>query len=548
MGLIYCCCRNSEKKTYAAKKEDSSDQSARFDDISHEGNLIPSDENQQDGSYKAADIAGNAVIQGRHSHYLPSDTEDKLHLVANDSMEREIASDLGMDQSQSLTSESATGGIYSEGSCNRSYGEKSNILPPTGSPVTFPDKRKDTLEAQASKLREELEFHRKTHEEERRKMEEDLQRNREKIKQLEEDRNELLNRISSQAAARMTHDNPNITDLSDQNRPTKISERYSELYDNQWTDAFENLQKNHHLEEATAIEVLLDVLSVSFDECKEVRRLKENLLKALKRYIGEDEDNEDVTILEVMRTLKSTKRNIKKMQDEFNQHVHSKLDTENNYKEILSEIRPYVDECVEICLLMNIQEPPLELRGLESSSSSAFDSSAFKPYTESGNKIEFIVWPAMYLYQNGPLLCKGVAQGMSDSSNVLKSMGTKHDEDENEFQIEVNVQQRDPKRDSNIDQVPNDKNVDNEEKQHKEKRKESHSSQDSRREISSHQLQNKTEKSITQDGQSDGSTHVDQTKQSTHSTLNLPTEKRVQEKVETPPKIKNKTVIIVTHL
>ena len=44
---------------------------------------------------------------------------------------------------------------------------------------------------------------------------------------------------------KLTDNNPNIADLSDRNRPTKLAERYTELYDNQWTDAFEIINNNN---------------------------------------------------------------------------------------------------------------------------------------------------------------------------------------------------------------------------------------------------------------------------------------------------------------
>ena len=44
---------------------------------------------------------------------------------------------------------------------------------------------------------------------------------------------------------KLTDNNPNIADLSDMNRPTKLAERYTELYDNQWTDAFEIINNNN---------------------------------------------------------------------------------------------------------------------------------------------------------------------------------------------------------------------------------------------------------------------------------------------------------------
>lgn len=55
--------------------------------------------------------------------------------------------------------------------------------------------------------------------------------------------------------------NPNITDLSDSNRPTKIAEKYNELYDNEWTDALEHLAEVYT--EENAITELLTCIQVN---------------------------------------------------------------------------------------------------------------------------------------------------------------------------------------------------------------------------------------------------------------------------------------------
>ena len=57
-------------------------------------------------------------------------------------------------------------------------------------------------------------------------------------------------------------DNPNVADLSDPNRPTKLGEMISELYDNEWTDAFEELQRNGRSERAS-IGTLLETFKVN---------------------------------------------------------------------------------------------------------------------------------------------------------------------------------------------------------------------------------------------------------------------------------------------
>ncbi|KAK3582925.1 hypothetical protein CHS0354_009732 [Potamilus streckersoni] len=66
-------------------------------------------------------------------------------------------------------------------------------------------------------------------------------------------------RLSQFAGERLRQENTDITDLADVDRATKLAEAYSELYDNEWTDAFEEL-KNSGLTENDAIGKLLDIL------------------------------------------------------------------------------------------------------------------------------------------------------------------------------------------------------------------------------------------------------------------------------------------------
>lgn len=61
-------------------------------------------------------------------------------------------------------------------------------------------------------------------------------------------------------SVKLRDNNPNIADLSDQFRPTKLGEQFSELYDNEWTDAFDALQSC--VGERHAISFLLDIVMV----------------------------------------------------------------------------------------------------------------------------------------------------------------------------------------------------------------------------------------------------------------------------------------------
>ena len=82
---------------------------------------------------------------------------------------------------------------------------------------------------------------------------------------------------------------------------------------------------------------------------------------------------------------------------------------ERNVLTCLSNKKQYMLKCVEICWMMVCHSPPVHLEW--NYTGQEFDHQLIKPFTEDGTKVEFVVWPVMFLHKNGPLLCKGVAQG-----------------------------------------------------------------------------------------------------------------------------------------
>lgn len=71
-----------------------------------------------------------------------------------------------------------------------------------------------------------------------------------------------VTRLCELASARLRHNNPAIADLSDQNRATKLAEKLSELYDNEWTDTFEAAKEKTKKDDQIIAESLRDILKV----------------------------------------------------------------------------------------------------------------------------------------------------------------------------------------------------------------------------------------------------------------------------------------------
>jgi hypothetical protein len=74
----------------------------------------------------------------------------------------------------------------------------------------------------------------------------------------------LFYRLSELASSRLRHNNPDIADLSDENRATKLAEKLSELYDNEWTDLFEATKTKCKDEDRCIAEGLRDILKVKY--------------------------------------------------------------------------------------------------------------------------------------------------------------------------------------------------------------------------------------------------------------------------------------------
>lgn len=240
------------------------------------------------------------------------------------------------------------------------------------------------------------------------------------IRQLEERNNETLTRLSAMASAKLTDGNANIADLSDENRPTKLSEKFSELYDNEWTNAFEFLTEIKKLDEETAILTLLKVLCVIYLDCKtKANEDYKSLVTGIQSFIvlKDQEIPKDFLKFAKDARKKNFKGELKNVRKKVKENIHKIFPDKTVRK--TEAVKKYLETSLQLCWLMAVQDPPVHMDTVISKSDEPYDSNTHKQYTKSGTLIDYIVWPAIYLCENGSLLAKGIAQCKEDRTPIL---------------------------------------------------------------------------------------------------------------------------------
>lgn len=216
--------------------------------------------------------------------------------------------------------------------------------------------------------------------------------------------------------------NPDIADLSDANRPTKIAEKFSELYDNEWTEAFDDLLNKRNLEEPEVIAALLHIVEKSYSFCMDEAKLQLETMNAATLNIiqfGTSKGSEQVHEATELN-LSLLKEFRKSIAFEAVPSLQQRFFEDNLpviYKEKLrgvpkpskeDSLAKYANRAVELSWWMCVQIPPVYMFPAEHAK---FDPSLYRAYTKTGKNVAFFVWPALKLYEKGGgILAKGVVQ------------------------------------------------------------------------------------------------------------------------------------------
>lgn len=233
----------------------------------------------------------------------------------------------------------------------------------------------------------------------------EAKRLKEKVSTLELQKEGLLTRLSEVAGLRLSDNNPDIQDLSDPKRPTKIVEAFGELYDNEWTNALEDLLKSQR-SEREAIDTLAGILKTVFETCKTFAKSQRMALLKDMTFCGSYSESDLDALPQVLRNKIKTLQKDSAM--DIYPFVKRQVEDRINYASLGKGVKEYADRCAELSWLMNVQDPPLVLN-FAAVSGEPVDKKKFTVYTKNGSVVDFIVWPAV-MYENETIFRKGVLQ------------------------------------------------------------------------------------------------------------------------------------------
>ncbi|XP_052280611.1 protein Daple-like isoform X2 [Dreissena polymorpha] len=297
----------------------------------------------------------------------------------------------------------------------------------------------ETLSSQLQSLQKESDFSRK-HEAERQilhseleKIKKDYEQQSKQLHEVLKERETLKELVASQLNTRIRHSNEEFDAVVEKNEqlqrdllasqsrhlpahqeltftdecnPEHIADLYKNLYKNFWPDAFIEGTKFSRLKTDYSVSrLILNVYNAVYLFCKdECARQRVSLEKALSL----DSENKLLPEYKQLITLVRCKTTQVAVDTVFTLFQNSNASIE--VKQFAEKIQPFVQESIRICWLMNLHDPPLTCTQTVWAHGTAFDGNMYECYKCVGDKIDFIVWPALLMSENRQILAKGIVE------------------------------------------------------------------------------------------------------------------------------------------
>ncbi|CAC5395693.1 unnamed protein product [Mytilus coruscus] len=196
--------------------------------------------------------------------------------------------------------------------------------------------------------------------------------------------------------------------FSDPIRSSKIAGKLQDLYEVEYAESLAfGLEKG--CDESTSEEFLLQILNEAYDEYRTQACVQINAItQALHPTVGIDDINTSLPSDVVKPLIEYRRKNalqyLPRLIKSFVETLPNKINISNAQ---LSVCTSFIEKSMECCWLMCITEPPMFLK-FEWNKSEQIALDELEVEGGDGKYVDSMRWPTLYLYENGPLMNKGV--------------------------------------------------------------------------------------------------------------------------------------------
>ncbi|XP_071127175.1 uncharacterized protein [Mytilus edulis] len=236
---------------------------------------------------------------------------------------------------------------------------------------------------------------------------------------------ELSSRLSGITSQQIA-DGEIFTEIGDQNKPRRLGQRFSEVFEDTWSNAYEVLKpkkpeskkedEKEEMDEKT-IEILQNIVKVIYEFCKktadsQVNKLMIGMVPPIFDPMNTKKETkgDDDTVAKTEKMAKDYRKAVAPAtipilkQNILTQELQGKVLKDIS---IGKELKEYVDNCVNLIWYMCIQQPPMEI--VWGNRGEKFNKEMFRFSGKKGTKFRLTVWPAVLYFKDGGLAAPGYA-------------------------------------------------------------------------------------------------------------------------------------------
>ncbi|XP_052796150.1 uncharacterized protein LOC128228719 [Mya arenaria] len=216
-----------------------------------------------------------------------------------------------------------------------------------------------------------------------------------------------------------------MSSITGQSRSFQLAERVDRIFQREWQQFFAAARQKlpSQISNREIVICLRDILKFCYKFCIDISKIQREAIQYIVLLVpapgGAGTDSREVTPVRINQGMELTVKELlvsatSKIFPVVFQEMKQRINTEKDLDLLIHlwqnwkpPIVAYLKKCTEICWYLQTQQPAIAL------DFSGKTPRHFTNYTEESEDLDFVIWPAVLLSEDGLMISKGTAQYLS---------------------------------------------------------------------------------------------------------------------------------------